>query len=97
MTSLKPVNSRNSYFIVENEGSTFPKEASPRSDIIFPEETPIPSPILINTHTSEFSKVKAEKDLIKKYIENLNAEIEAIKMLMKDQFRLLKNSNSVSM
>ena len=90
----KPHSGRNSHFIVQNEGSTVPKEASPRSDIIFPEETPIPSPILIGTHTSEFSKLKAEKDVIKKYIENLNAEIEAIQMLMKDQFRLLKNSNS---
>ena len=33
-------------------------------------------------------------DLIKKYIENLNAERKTMKMLMKDQFRLLKNSNS---
>ena len=38
--------------------------------------------------------MNAEVDLIKKYIKNLNAEIEAIKMFMKDQFRLLKNSNS---
>ena len=90
----KPHSGRNSYFIVENEGSTFLKETSPPSDIIFPEKTPIPSPVLIDTHQSEFSKLKAEVDLIKKYIENLNAEIEAIKMFMKDQFCLLKNSNS---
>ena len=74
---------RNSYFIVENEGSTFPTETSPTSDIIFPEETPIPPPVLIDTHTSEFSKLKAAIDLIKKYIENLNVEIEAMKMFMK--------------
>ena len=66
----------------------------PPLDIIFPEETPIPSPILIDIHTSEFSKLKAEVDLIEKYTENLNAEIKAIKMFMKDQFLLLKNSNS---
>ena len=90
----KPHRGRNSYFIVESEGSNFPKETSPLSDIIFPEETLIPSPVLIDTHKSKFSKLKAEVDLIKKYIENLNAEIEAIKMFMKDQFRLLKNSNS---
>ena len=64
---------RNSYFIVENEGSTFPKETSLPSDI-FPEEAPIPSPVLGDIPTSEFSKLKAEIDLIKKYIENLNAE-----------------------
>ena len=66
----------------------------PPLDIIFPEETPIPSPILIDIHTSEFSKLKAEVDLIEKYTENLNAEIKAIKMFMKNQFLLLKNSNS---
>ena len=43
---------------------------------------------------SEFSKLKTDVDLIKKYGENLNAETEAIKMSMKDQFCLLKNSNS---
>ena len=64
----KPHGGRNSYFIVENEESTFPKETSLPSDIIFPEETPIPSP---DTHTSEFSEVKAEVNLIKKYIKNL--------------------------
>ena len=98
MTSLanklknQPHSGRNSYFIVENEGSTFPKETSLPSDI-FPEEAPIPSPVLGDIPTSEFSKLKAEIDLIKKYIENLNAEIEVMKMFMKDQFRLLKNSN----
>ena len=90
----KPHSGRNSYFIAENEGSTFLKETSPPSDIIFPEKTPILSPVLIDTQQSEFSKLKAEVDLIKKYIENLNAEIEAIEMFMKDQFCLLKNSNS---
>ena len=45
---------KNSYFIVENEGSTFPKETSLPSDIIFPEETPIPSPVLIGTHIRVF-------------------------------------------
>ena len=70
----KPHSGRNSYFIVENEGSTFPKETSLPSGINFTEETPISSPVLTDTHTSEFSKLKAEIDLIKKYIENLNAE-----------------------
>ena len=69
----KPHSGRNSYFIVENEGSTFPKETSLPSDI-FPEEAPIPSPVLGDIPTLEFSKLKAEIDLIKKYIENLNAE-----------------------
>ena len=79
MTSLanklknQPHSGRNSYFIVENEGSTFPKETSLPSDI-FPEEAPILSPVLADLPTSEFSKLKAEIDLIKKYIENLNAE-----------------------
>ena len=62
--------------------------------LFFPEETPIPSPALTDTNTSEFSKLKAEIDLIKKYIESLNVEIEAIKIFMKNQFCLLKNSNS---
>ena len=62
--------------------------------LFFPEETPIPSPVLTDTNTSEFSKLKAEIDLIKKYIESLNVEIEAIKIFMKNQFCLLKNSNS---
>ena len=84
----------NSYFIVESEGNTFPKETSLPSDIIFPEENPIPSPVLADTHTSEFSKLKAKLDLIKKYIENLNAETEKIKMFIKDQFCLLKYSSS---
>ena len=86
----KPHSRRKSYFIAENEKSTFPKEIYPPYQVLFflkkhPNRY---------THTSEFSKLKAEIDLIKKYIENLNAEIEAIKMFMKDQFRLLKNSNS---
>ena len=85
---------RNSYFIVEDKESPFPKETSLLSDIIFPEETPIPSPVLTDTQTSEFSKLKAEVDLIKKYIENLNTEIEARKMFMKGHFCLLKTSNS---
>ena len=84
----------NSYFIIENEGNTFPKETSLPSDIIFPEENPIPSPALADTHTSQFSKLKAKLDLIKKYIENLNAETEKIKMFIKDQFCLLKYSSS---
>ena len=50
----KPHSGRDSYFIVENEGSTFPKETSLSSDIIFPEETPIPSPVLIGTHIRVF-------------------------------------------
>ena len=54
----KPHSGRNSNFIVENKGSTFPKETSPPSDIIFPEEIPIPSLVLVDTHTSEFSKLK---------------------------------------
>ena len=73
---------------------TFPKKTSYPSDTIFLEETPVPSPVLANTHTSEFSELKAEVDLIKKYIENLNVEIEATKMFIKDQFCLLKNSYS---
>ena len=78
----KPHSGRNSYFIVINEGITFPKETPLPSDIIFPEETPIPSPVVTDTHTSEFSELKARVDLIKKYIEILNAQIEAIEMFM---------------
>ena len=37
-----------------------------------------PLPVLIDTHSSEFSKLKTAVDLIKKYIENLKAKIEAI-------------------
>ena len=90
----KPHNVRNSYFIVENEGSTFLKEISLPTDIVFPEKRPILSPALPDTYTSEFSELKAEVDLIKKSIENLKAELGAIKMFMKYQFCLLKNSNS---
>ena len=53
-----------------------------------------PLPVLIDTHSSEFSKLKTAVDLIKKYIENLKAKIEAIKMFMKYQFRIQKNSTS---
>ena len=87
---IKQHSGRNSYFIVENEGNTLPKEASLQSDIIFPEETPITSPVLTDIHTSAFFKL----DLIKKCIENLITEIEAIKIFMKDQFCLLKNFNN---
>ena len=73
---------------------TFPKKTSYPSDTIFLEEIPVPSPVLANTHTSEFSELKAEVDLIKKYTENLNVEIEATKMFINDQFCLLKSSYS---
>ena len=74
--------------------STLFQKTSHPSDTVFSEETPVPSPVLADTHTSEFSELKAEVDLIKKYIENLNVEIEATKMFIKDQFCLLKNSYS---
>ena len=54
---------------------------------------PILSPVLTDTHTSEFSELKTEVDLIKKHVENLHAGIEEIKIFMKDQFCLLKNSS----
>ena len=44
----------NSYFIIENEGNTFPRETSLPSDIIFPEENPIPSPVLADTYIGIF-------------------------------------------
>ena len=72
----------------------FFQKKHPSHHIVFSEETPIPSLVLTDTHTSGFSKLKAEVDLFKKSIENLNAEVEAIKMFMKDQFCLVKNSNS---
>ena len=37
---------KNSYFIVGNEETTFPKETFLASDIIFPEEKPIPLLVL---------------------------------------------------
>ena len=56
----------------------------------FPEETPIPSPVQRDTCKSEFSKLKAEVDLIKNYFDKFNAEIEALKIIIKYQFCLLK-------
>ena len=47
----KPHSGRNSYFVVENEETTFPKEASLPSDNIFPEETSVPSPVLTDADT----------------------------------------------
>ena len=73
----------------------FPKKhPSHQIDIIFPEETAIPSLVLTHTRPSEFSELKAKVNLIEKYIENLKAEIEVRKMFVKDKFYLLKNSNS---
>ena len=48
------------------------------------------------TRILEFSSFNTSVDIIKKYIENVNTETEAIKMFMKycHQFCLLKNSNS---
>ena len=68
----KPCSGRNSHFIVENQEDILPKETSLPSVVAHP---PIKCQILIlssaltNAHTLE---------LHKKYIGNLNAEIEAI-------------------
>ena len=90
----KPHNRTKSYCIVENEETTIPKEISLSSNIVFPEETPILSPILTDTYTSEFFELRGGVDLVKKFTESVNAKIEAIKMFMKDQFCLIKTSNS---
>ena len=45
----KPHNKTKSYCIVEHEGTIIPKEISLSSNIYFPEETPILSPILTDT------------------------------------------------
>ena len=50
----------------------------------------------LQIHMLEFSSFNNSVDIIKKYIENVNTEIEVIKMFMKYclQFWSLKNSNS---
>ena len=72
----------------------FQKKHPSHQILFFQKKTSIPPPALTDTYASEFSELKDEVDLIKKSIENLNAEIEAVKMFMNYQFCLLKNSSS---
>ena len=89
----KPHSGRNSYFIVENEGSFFPKETSLPSYCFFRRNThPVTRPNRY-AHIRIF-QTEGWSRFIQEIHWKLKCWVEAIKMFMKDQFCLVKNSNS---